>query len=55
MIRVVHPEGAEELTVQEDDGAGPFVQHVCYGGLRGQFTWKMCLPPLLSTLYNNVS
>lgn len=24
------------LTIQEDDGSGSFVQHVCYGGLGGQ-------------------
>lgn len=25
-----------ELTIQEDDGSGSFIQHISYGGLRGQ-------------------
>lgn len=34
MIKVV------KLTIQEDDSSGSFVQHVCDGGLRGEFTWE---------------
>lgn len=31
---------AVKLTIQEDDSSRSFVQHICYGGLRGKFTWK---------------
>ncbi len=33
-----------KLTIQEDKGSGSFVQHVRYGGLRGEFTWKVSSP-----------
>lgn len=38
------PYGAKKLTIQEDDSSRPFVQHISYGGLRGELTWKWISP-----------
>jgi len=37
-------EEGEDLTVQEDERSGSFVQHVGYGGLRGHGPWKAASP-----------
>lgn len=37
-INALYDRGQKKLTIQENDGSGAFVQHICYGGLRGKFT-----------------